>query len=569
MTTINTSRDGLGRLFCSGEGIEIGAGTTPTAVAQNAIVHYTDKRTPDELKTYFASDDVVNVQSLELFKGRTFDFLIAHHVLEHSANVIQTLVDWMSLVKDGGILFLSLPNRHITPDAARLLTPPTHFLLDFINQTTEDDYESREHICSFLWGWIDVGGLHNKTKHEAAGLVAGSLNSEVNDLHWHTFNSDTFRFLVETAAACSGRSIEVLFEQDGFPKQSEHRLVCRLVQSTSTISKNLSELLEIKDRLRSVLSKVALEQLEGQVTYSLSKAHKGKLFLVQEGSLHWILSPKTLKEKGMSDRDYIYFEVGGTGKEFLGADIGEASQPDRRALICNRLRGLEKQPSLELSPGAIPILEKSVFNVTYADKFDHADSKITYWNDEPVRVDVVLGNKLIDEVLEHDKYSSLISSHVIEHIPDFVQFFKSAANVMTNGARLIMYVPDMRYTFDVLRPISSISDIEEAHSQRLRHPSRLMVRDVYVNTDFDAKASGLWDKTYTAVRTRGVDEAMHIADAIELSKADVHCFTFTPDSFRELIYHVISNHVPGFKLLEITETPYGQNEFIVDMVLSK
>ncbi|SJZ89875.1 Methyltransferase domain-containing protein, partial [Trichlorobacter thiogenes] len=164
MTLNIASRNDIGELFCKGEGLEIGAGCLPTSVAKGSVIHFADKRTPDELRTYFSTNDIVNVQSLSVFEGQEFDFVIAHHVLEHSANVIQTLIHWISFVKDGGILFLSLPNRHITPDASRLLTPPTHFLLDYAYQITEDDYESREHICSFLWGWIDVGGLEGKSK---------------------------------------------------------------------------------------------------------------------------------------------------------------------------------------------------------------------------------------------------------------------------------------------------------------------------------------------------------------------------------------------------------------------
>lgn len=564
----SATRDGLGKLFCKGEGIEIGAGTLPTAVARNTIVHYADKRTPEELKSYFSTSDVVKVQSLSLLEGKKFDFLMAHHVLEHSANVIQTLIYWLSLLKDDGILFISLPNMHITPDASRLLTPPTHFLLDYINQTTEDDFESREHICSFLWGWIDVGGLKDKTKLEAAALVAGSLNSGVNDLHWHTFNIDTMKFVVEMAAAFSGRTVEVLFEHDGFPAQSEHRLVCRFLKGFAPISENVAQLRIIRDNLRSIINKVALENLEGRVTYSLSKEHKGKLFLVDHGKLRWILSPKTLEEKGLNGLEYTYLEIGGMEKGIFGPDIGEAGMPDRRGPIHERLRGLEKLPGVELSPGAVPILDKRMFNVFYLDKFDHANSD-TYLQGQPVGVDFILGSKLIDEVLEHDKFNYLVSSHVIEHIPDFIQFFKSAARVLKNGAKLIMYVPDKRYTLDVLRSVSGISDIEEAHNQRLRHPSRAMALDVYVNTDFNADTVGLWNKSYTAVRTRVASEATSIVDGLELSTADLHCFTFTPESFRILISHVIAMHVPVFELVEITETSKGHNEFIVDLMLQK
>lgn len=317
------SRDVLAKTYCKGEGLEIGAGCLPTAVSENVIVHYADKRTPEELKTYFASNAAINVESLSTFEGKKFDFLMAHHVLEHSANVIQTLIHWMSLVKDDGVLFLCLPNRHITPDASRLLTPPTHFLLDYVNQATEDDYESREHICSFLWGWIDTGGLQDKTKLEAAALVSNALDSAENDLHWHTFNIDTMKFVINMAASLSGRTIAIEFEQDGFQVHNEHKLVCRLVKRISPISENINQLINLRERLRSVIYDVALEEMEGCATFSLSKEHKGKIFQIDHGKVRWIRSPKTLKEKGLDTCDFTYLEIGDEEKTLLGLDIDD------------------------------------------------------------------------------------------------------------------------------------------------------------------------------------------------------------------------------------------------------
>ena len=242
---------------------------------------------------------------------------------------------------------------------------------------------------------------------------------------------------------------------------------------------------------------------------------------------------------------------------------------DRRSAISVRLRRLKKQPGVELSPGSAPILEKSEFNVTYVDKFDHHAKSDTYLQGKPVHVDCLLGDHLIDEILEHHTFDYMVSSHVIEHIPDFIQFFKSAAKVLRIGARLVMYVPDKRYTFDVLRPVSTITDIEEAHTLRLRHPSRAMARDVYINSDFNAESTGLWTKSYSPIPTRERNEGLKIADKLDLSKADLHCFTFTPESFAPLINHVIAKHVPELFVLEITDTPYGSNEFIVDLALHK
>lgn len=562
----NASRDEIGNLFCSGEGIEIGAGLRPTKISPDAVVHYTDKRNPDELISYFSSNDVVISEPLSSFDGRTFDFLIAHHVLEHSANVIQTLVDWIKLLKNGSILYLSLPNRHITPDANRLLTPPTHFLLDYAYQVSEDDFESRDHICGFLWGWIDTGGLQGKTKLEAADSVVTSLNSEVNDLHWHTFNFDSFLFVVKIAATISGYSAEVVFSQDGFVYRDEHRLVCRLVKNSNSTSEKLNEYLEISNKLRDIIYGVTLENMDGVATYSLSSENKGKIFFVENGVFRWIRSASTLEDMGLSSIDYTYLEISENEKDILGKDI-QPQTLNRIDAITNRLKPLRKSRGIELSPGAEPIISKNSFNVLYVDRFDHSKNSDSYLHGRPVFIDLLLGDQLIDEILDHDGFSYLFSSHVIEYIPDFIQFFISAKKILAKGGRLIMYVPDKRYTFDVLRATSSVRDIEHAHKLKLRHPTLSMAKDVYSLSDFNVEAAKLWNNSYTPTPSYTKSEALNICENLDLLKADMHCFTFTPESFLELIIHIKNNYVPEFEVIEITETNYGAIEFIVDLIL--
>jgi len=194
-------------------------------------------------------------------------------------------------------------------------------LLDYVYRATEDDYESREHICSFLWGWIDVGGLQDKTKLESATSVSNALHSEENDLHWHTFNIETFKFVVKMAAQFSGYTVDFLFLQDGFLNQSEHRMVCKLVNSTNKTSCKFDRLLDIRSNLRSAIYDVTLENMDGVATHSLSKEHKGKIFLIDRAKLRWVRTPATLEEKGLANIDYTYLEFGEAEEKFLGDDF--------------------------------------------------------------------------------------------------------------------------------------------------------------------------------------------------------------------------------------------------------
>lgn len=46
------------------------------------------------------------------FKGNTFDALFAGEIIEHMPSVEETLQEWHRLLKEGGILILTTPNRH-------------------------------------------------------------------------------------------------------------------------------------------------------------------------------------------------------------------------------------------------------------------------------------------------------------------------------------------------------------------------------------------------------------------------------------------------------------------------
>ena len=78
---------------------------------------------------------VTLVNSIDAFKGRTFDVVLCHHVLEHVPNPVATLNEIAGLLKPGGRFLLYVPfesrrryRRYITPD-------PAHHLFSWNAQT--------------------------------------------------------------------------------------------------------------------------------------------------------------------------------------------------------------------------------------------------------------------------------------------------------------------------------------------------------------------------------------------------------------------------------------------------
>lgn len=531
-------RDRFGILYCRGLGLD--AGAVPTCVHPDA-------------RFCAAGNDIA---------AGSLDFVVAHRGLQRSADAIQTLIGWISLLRNDGILYLSVPNRRTTRDNLRLPTPPSHFLLDYAFRTRDGDYENREHIAAHLWSWSDAGELEGKTKEEAAGLAYAAVHSEHSEVNRHVFNSDTLRFVVETAASIAGRGGEALLARDDC--SGDHLLVFRVSGERDIDSVALRRLVELRTELRRSIDTVVLEGLEGCLVNAISAPHRGKLLVVENRSLRWIRSPLLLDHLGLAQRDPVLFEP----EEGLATAFGEDLHYARSFPLVSRLRGLENKPGVEMSPGAAPMLDKGRFDVEYLDKVDHMGPSGTYLDGAPVQVDIVLGDRLIDEVLEHGRYYYLVSSHVIEHVPDFIQFFKSAARVLVDGGKLLMWVPDKRYTFDLLRTETEIRDIISAHEMKLRNPSRAMVHDFYTYVDFSTSTDAAWRGDHVPKPTYDPAEAARIALAADLSTVDVHCFAFTPGNMRRLLAYVAEFHMPAMRVLCVTETQPGTNEFMVEIEFS-
>lgn len=558
------TRDDLAAKFCKGYGVEIGPGMLPTKVPSGSSLCFVDKRSTEELRTYFSVDDGVTVTArLADFSQASFDFLIAHHVLEHCSNVIEELVAWISYLKDDAILLLSVPIAHCCPDKARLVTPQTHFLMDYIMRTTDTAFESREHIYSFLWGWYDQGGLAGRDKQEAQAMVHQAVHAPVNDLHWHVFSAQTFRFVVEIAAKLALRNCQILYQDNGILGLEEHRIVVRLVKAES-IEGDVGRLKVLRDELAPLITRISLESLEGQKVYCLSEQDAGKVFIAENGRCRWVREPEILDVRGLTNAPAAYLEVAPFGEDAYGPDIANAIY-DRTSAIKQRVR--KDGRGLEISPGNSPLIHKDEGNVTYCDKVNDETWIDNYkgYHQERLRIDIVLGDGLLCEYFSPESFDYIVSSHVLEHIPDFIQFFLSVEKILAPDGDLVMLVPDKRYTFDALQDISSVVDIEDAYKCKLRGPSPTMVRKWYSRVDQKADAVALWNGTYNPKPMHNEQEVEKILQEVDYSKIDVHCWMFTPEGIRTLLEHVVRKFTKQLQIAEITEPRKGSNEFLVHM----
>lgn len=117
-----------------------------------------------------------------------YDFLIASHCLEHCANTLKTVKEWLRVVKKGGVLLIILPDKRYTFDHNRPITTFDHLLDDLENDVDETDLTHLEEILE----------LHNLNKDLASGtkeqFKKRSLeNHENRCLHHHIFDFELLK----------------------------------------------------------------------------------------------------------------------------------------------------------------------------------------------------------------------------------------------------------------------------------------------------------------------------------------------------------------------------------------
>ena len=241
---------------------------------------------------------------------------------------------------------------------------------------------------------------------------------------------------------------------------------------------------------------------------------------------------------------------------------------------------------LEIGPLASPRVGKNEGPIRYLDHASTDELKQKYATNPVMRtklhtivdVDYVIGaNKTIADAVGKDApFDYVIASHVIEHIPDPVGWMAEVASVLRPGGILSLIIPDKRYSFDINRAVTDISDLVDANLRNLRQPSYRQAYDFYARAiagqvDADAVWAGAADYTTTLPDHHDDPDAAALAACRRMQTSDafvdVHCYVFTPDSFLDLFAKLARLDLVDFELASFFPTEVGALEFTVGLRL--
>lgn len=151
--------------------------------------------------------------SLPALGNAPYDFVISSNCLEHVANPVKALEEWLKQVRPGGHLLLVLPNKASNFDHRRPVTRFEHLLEDHRNGVGEDDLTHLPEILALHDGSRDAG-----SPSPAAFRERSLKNHENRCLHHHVFDLELM------AALCRHLQLDVI-RSDSSP--SDHFMLAR------------------------------------------------------------------------------------------------------------------------------------------------------------------------------------------------------------------------------------------------------------------------------------------------------------------------------------------------------
>ena len=177
--------------YLRGQGVEIGALHAPLHRPPGTHVRYVDRMSTDELKRVYpemAERRLVPVsivddgERLKSIPDNSVDFVVANHLIEHAQDPIETLANWLRVVKPGGVVFMAVPNRMHTFDRCRPVTTLPHLIQD---HELGPQVSQRAHYEE----WIR--SMNPVAPDRMAAVVTQSMQDSLS-IHFHVWDEMAF-----------------------------------------------------------------------------------------------------------------------------------------------------------------------------------------------------------------------------------------------------------------------------------------------------------------------------------------------------------------------------------------
>ena len=251
-----------------------------------------------------------------------------------------------------------------------------------------------------------------------------------------------------------------------------------------------------------------------------------------------------------------------------------------------RTRSIKKNDRvLEFGPLNWPMVKKSDYpNAFYADIRNSDDIKKLYTGnvylestgiridiDSIVDIDYVIKGTYRESFKGVDKFDVIVMSHVIEHVPDIINFFQEVTGLLKKNGKLIIIYPDARYCFDHFRTGTSFVDAYSTYTEK--HMNHNAVFDFVNNVVKENNPKYFWND-------ESQNDILPTTDFIKTIQAyknsknnklpdDIHFWPFADYQFVKFLYDLDRAGLSSFEISEFYETQDNTQEFMTILRLKK
>jgi SAM-dependent methyltransferase len=235
---------------------------------------------------------------------------------------------------------------------------------------------------------------------------------------------------------------------------------------------------------------------------------------------------------------------------------------------------LKQMRGIEIGPLMSPMVTKADSDVFYVDHADRETLQAKYAADpnvdteKIVSVDAIWGDRTLRECFpDGSRFDYVIASHVIEHVPDMLGWMREIADVLGPSGRLILAIPDRRYTFDYLRQPTRLNEVVDAYLRRNRRPMPAQIFDYNANAvELDMIAA--WENRIDIASLKHfVNRRFALDRSIESVRdgkyIDGHCWVFTARSLAVLLLDLFDLDLLPYRCAQLYEPERNTNEILL------
>lgn len=128
---------------------------------------------------------ICDAVDLHLIPSEKYDFIISCNNLEHIANPLKAIKEWLRVIKPNALILLVLPNKKVIFDHNRIVVTLGHLIDDYNSNTSEDDLGHLDEVLKYHDLSLDplAGTLEQFKKRTMK-------NHENRAMHHHVFNME-------------------------------------------------------------------------------------------------------------------------------------------------------------------------------------------------------------------------------------------------------------------------------------------------------------------------------------------------------------------------------------------